>query len=165
MSDLLKMQKSTLCYLMKDGKWLMLYRNRKKNDINEGKWIGVGGKVEKGETPRQGILREIYEETNLNVDTLQYRGILYFVYEKKDAEKIYVYTSDQFHGDLKECDEGTLEWIPETEILNLDLWDGDRIFLQKLLNHDDSIFCYQLRYNEDGELIKAVEEGAESEYE
>ncbi len=155
MIDGIAFQVSTLCYIMDGNKWLMLHRNRKKNDINEGKWIGVGGKVEEHETPRQGILREIKEETNLTVDTVEFRGILYFVYENKDAEKIYVYTTSSFQGELKECNEGTLAWIEEEKILNLELWDGDRFFLQKLLDHDHTPFCFELFYNEAGELVRS----------
>lgn len=157
------MKPSTLCYLIRDGQWLMLLRNKKKNDINAGKWIGVGGKIEPGETPREGMRREIYEETGLHVSHLDYRGIIYFIYEKKDAEKIWTYTANDFDGNPTECNEGTLAWIPAKDVLNLELWDGDRIFLEKLLKNDMTPFCLELHYDENGRLLKAEERKAEAE--
>ncbi|MBQ6356622.1 MAG: 8-oxo-dGTP diphosphatase [Solobacterium sp.] len=153
----------SLCYLQKDGRWLMLLRNRKENDINAGKWIGTGGKIEPGETPRQGALREIREETGFIADTLDFRGILYFIYGTKDAEKMWVYSSHDFHGTQTECNEGTLAWIPEDEILALELWPGDRAFLKKMLSGDPQLFCLELNYDDDGNLVSVIEREEENE--
>lgn len=153
----------SLCYLQKDGRWLMLLRNRKENDINAGKWIGTGGKIEPGETPRQGALREIHEETGFIADTLDFRGILYFIYGTKDAEKMWVYSSHDFHGTQTECNEGTLAWIPEDEILALELWPGDRAFLKKMLSGDPQLFCLELNYDDDGNLVSVIEREEENE--
>ena len=153
----------SLCYLQKDGRWLMLLRNRKENDINAGKWIGTGGKIEPGETPRQGALREIREETGFIADTLDFRGILYFIYGTKDAEKMWVYSSQDFHGTQTDCNEGTLAWIPEAEILALELWPGDRAFLKKMLAGDPRPFCLELNYDDDGNLISVIEREEENE--
>ena len=153
----------SLCYLQKDGRWLMLLRTRKENDINAGKWIGTGGKIEPGETPRQGALREIREETGFIADTLDFRGILYFIYGTKDAEKMWVYSSHDFHGTQTECNEGTLAWIPEDEILALELWPGDRAFLKKMLSGDPQLFCLELNYDDDGNLVSVIEREEENE--
>ncbi|MCH3961092.1 MAG: 8-oxo-dGTP diphosphatase [Solobacterium sp.] len=155
------MLESSCGYLIKDGQWLMLRRNRKQNDVNEGRWIGVGGKLEPGESMLQCMHREIFEETGLNALSLELRGIVYFTYTDHDAEKIYVYTCDSFEGSLKDCDEGTLQWINEDQILSLHLWDGDRIFLERILEGDHTTFCYQLSYDTEGTLIKAEEKEIE----
>ena len=141
----------------------MLYRNRKKNDTNAGKWIGTGGKRESGETYRECMKREILEETGLTAEQLDYRGILYFHYDHKEDETIRIYTCTSFHGDLKECDEGTLEWIEQERILDLPLWEGDKLFLEKLINNDMMVFCLELFYDEAGNLICAKQKEAEEE--
>ncbi len=146
---------STLCYLIKDDQYLMLLRNKKKNDVNKGKWIGVGGKVEQGETIRDCMHREIAEETGFNADQLVYRGILNFYYENMEPEKIYVYTCDHFHGELRSCDEGTLAWIPRNKVLALDLWDGDRIFLKPMIEENLQLFNLKLVYDRNNRLIES----------
>lgn len=151
------MNETTLCYLIRDDKWLMLYRNSKKDDINLGKWIGVGGKIEEGETPLQCISREINEETGLIANNLQYRGTVHFYVNGSYDEKIRVYTCEDFEGSLTECSEGKLEWIPKERILNLSLWEGDRIFLMKLLQDDREEFEFDLFYDNNGKLVKAEE--------
>lgn len=152
------MMKETSCgYLIKDHQWLMLLRNRKKNDVNEGKWIGIGGKREAGETMLECMHREILEETGLNAEHLELRGTIYFQYEQMDPEKIYVYTTDSFTGTMQECSEGTLQWISESDILSLDLWEGDRVFLKRLLQKDHQRFCYILSYDRQGNLLKVEE--------
>ena len=110
---------ATLCYLEKDNKYLMLYRNKKEIDINKGKWIGVGGKMEKGETPEQCLIREVWEETGYTLNSYEYRGIVIFNYNEDDPLFMYVYTSSNFSGIEKECNEGDLKWIPKNEILDL----------------------------------------------
>ncbi|MCR4951117.1 MAG: 8-oxo-dGTP diphosphatase [Solobacterium sp.] len=151
------MIETTQCYLIRNGLWLMLLRNKKKNDINEGKWIAPGGKLEAGETIEECAVREVLEETGLYADHLVQRGVVEFHYEDSSSELITVYTCDQFHGELKECEEGTLAWIPEDKILDLALWDGDRVFLKKLLDHETEQFAVVLHYSRSGELIKVTE--------
>lgn len=142
------MKKYTVTYLKKDDNYLMLYRNKKENDINKGKWIGVGGHIEKGETPEDSAIREIYEETGYKVKKLEFRGIILFVYNG-NREYIYVYTSNEFEGTLKECDEGDLKYINEKEILSLNLWEGDKYFLKHILENDSNIFFYDMEYEND----------------
>ncbi|MBQ7724821.1 MAG: 8-oxo-dGTP diphosphatase [Lachnospiraceae bacterium] len=139
---------STLCYIEDDGKYLMLLRNKKQKDVNEGKWIGVGGRMEPGESPEDCICREVLEETGLTITEYRLRGVLTFSSEGWEDEYIFVFTSDKYTGDLKECDEGELRWIDKTEIMNLNLWEGDRIFLKNLLN-DDPFFSMRLSYKGD----------------
>lgn len=129
-------------------KYLMLLRNKKQKDVNEGKWIGVGGRMEPGESPEDCICREVLEETGLTITEYRLRGVLTFSSEGWEDEYIFVFTSDKYTGDLKECDEGELRWIDKTEIMNLNLWEGDRIFLKNLLN-DDPFFSMRLSYKGD----------------
>ena len=145
------MIESTLCYIKKDDSYLMLHRTKKKNDVNEGKWIGVGGKLEAGETPEECVNREVYEETGLKLSSYSFRGIINFASEGWEDEKIYLYTSDSFLGKLTECKEGVLEWINEGDIFSLNLWEGDRIFLKRLLE-GGPFFTLNLSYKGD-ELI------------
>lgn len=151
------MLKTTLCYIEKDGKYLMLYRNKKKNDINEGKWIGIGGKFEKGETPDQCLTREAFEETGLILTDWKYRGLVHFIPDKGEAEDMYLYTADGFIGELTDCNEGELKWIEKEKIFDLSLWEGDRAFLKKLLN-DESGFEMTLRY--EGDKLVEMKEGS-----
>jgi 8-oxo-dGTP diphosphatase len=124
---------ATLCYLQKDGKTLMLHRIKKKNDIHEGKWNGLGGKVESGESPEECVIREVREESGLILEAPRLRGILTF--PGFDGERdwyVYLFTGTDFHGDLIDSDEGRLEWIASGKVLDLPLWEGDRIFLKWL---------------------------------
>lgn len=157
------MKKSTCVYLIHDQMWLMLYRNKKKKDENAGKYIGVGGKFKSNETPLQCAKREVKEETGFTMMNPVYRGIVYFTYPKLPDEKIWIYTCDQYTGQMHEDREGTLNWIREDEILNLNLWDGDRLFLKRLLHHDFKPFCFHLFYDENGNLFHAEEKEAETE--
>ena len=141
---------STLCYIEQDGKYLMLHRTVKENDINKDKWIGIGGKFERGESPEDCILRETKEETGLTLTSYRLRGVLTFMYNDDDAEMeyIFLYTADGFTGELADCNEGTLEWVPKTEIDSLNLWEGDRIF-HRLLDEEAPFFSLKLRYQDD----------------
>ncbi len=143
------MLNSTLCYIEKDNNYLMLHRNKKENDMNEGKWIGVGGKIEDKETPEECIIREVFEETGLTLEKVFYRGLVTFINTKYETEYIFVYTATQFSGTLKECNEGTLAWIRKDEIFDLNLWDGDKYFLEKLLDDEKKPFSIKLSYKED----------------
>ncbi|MDO5088668.1 MAG: NUDIX domain-containing protein [Leptotrichiaceae bacterium] len=147
---------TTLCYLEKDDKYLMLYRNKKEIDINKGKWLGVGGKAEKEETPEQCLKREIKEETGYELNSYEYRGLVIFNYNDDEPLFMYLYTSSDFYGMEKECDEGELKWIQKKEILNLELWEGDKIFL-KLLFENSPFFYLTLNYENDDLISSKLE--------
>ncbi|MDO4754291.1 MAG: 8-oxo-dGTP diphosphatase [Bacillota bacterium] len=140
--------RTTLCYMYRDDCVLMLYRNKKKNDVNAGKWIGVGGKVEEGETPDRAVLREIREETGYDAHHCDFRGIIVFNYNDNPSEYMHLYTTDDFSGEMKECDEGTLKWIKREDVMQLSLWEGDRIFLE-LLEKNAGFFHLTLYYHND----------------
>ena len=139
----------TLCYLEKDDKFLMLHRTKKENDVNKGKWIGVGGKLEKDETPLQCIKREIKEETGFDAHDLEYRGLVVFNYNDNPPEYMFVYNCKNFSGEiLDNCKEGVLKWIDKNELFDLNIWEGDRIFLSLILNNSP-FFYLTLNYNND----------------
>lgn len=148
----MKNKLTTLCYIEQDDCYLMLHRIRKKDDANAGKWIGVGGHFEEGESPEECLLREVYEETGLKLTTYKLRGIITFVSDEWGSEYMHLYTADGFEGDLaeamKNCNEGVLKWIPKKDIFNLALWEGDKIFL-KLLLEKENIFSLKLEYQGD----------------
>ena len=158
MSDL-SMKNTTLCYLERDGKYLMLHRVKKENDMNRDKWLGIGGKFEPGESPEDCALREIREETGLTVTDWQYRGIVTFVSEEYGTEWMHLFWSDSFTGTLTDCDEGELAWIGKRELLTKELWQGDRIFLE-LLEQRVPFFSLKLCYRGDT-LTRAVLNGRE----
>lgn len=140
------MKNTTLCYIENDGKYLMIHRVKKVNDMNKDKWIGVGGKFEETETPFDCARREILEETGLVADSLSYRGLVTFVSNEYGTEYMHLFHTDKFSGRLKDdCDEGVLEWVDKHEVLNLPLWEGDKIFLD-LLNKDVPFFSLKLVY-------------------
>lgn len=139
------MKITTLCYIEKDDKYLMLHRVKKENDLNHDKWVGVGGKFEPDETPEECMLREVREETGLTLTKYQFRAILTFLSDEWETEYIHLYTASEFTGTLLECDEGNLEWIPKSEIDKLKLWEGDKIFF-KLLRETEDFFSLKLRY-------------------
>lgn len=151
---------TTLCYLERDGRYLMLLRCKKKNDINAGKWIGVGGKFEQGETAAQCALREIREETGLTVRDLTLRGVVTF-HADGFSEVMHLFTATQWDGALTECDEGELRWVDKEEVFNLPLWDGDRVFLEMLVS-GAPYFDMTLRYRGD-RLVQCVVDGKERE--
>lgn len=142
------MELTTLCYIEKDKSYLMLHRVSKKHDVNKDKWIGVGGHFEQGESPEDCLLREVEEETGLTLKSYRFRGILTFNFNDNESEYICLYTADEFEGELRDCDEGTLEWVPKSEIHNLNLWEGDKIFFD-LLNQDVPFFSLKLQYQGD----------------
>ncbi len=148
---------STLCYIEKDGCYLMLHRIKKENDSNRDKWIGIGGKIEEKESPEDGILREAWEETGLLLRAPAYRGIVTFVSDRYETELMHLFLAKDFTGTVKECEEGALEWVPKKQIRDLNLWEGDRIFL-KLLDEEIPFFSLKLVYRGD-HLQEAVLNG------
>lgn len=143
---------STLCYIEKDGKYLMLHRTKKENDINKDKWLGIGGKFEKNESPEECIIREVKEETGLILKSFRLRCIVTYISTTWETEYMCVFTSNDFEGELIECNEGDLEWIDKNEIINLNTWEGDKIFTDKIENNDD-FFTVKFEYDGD-KLIK-----------
>ena len=139
------MRLTTLCYLEQDGKYLMLHRIVKKNDVNKDKWIGIGGKFEPGESPEDCVLREAREETGFLLTSYRLRGIVTFLFNDQEAEYMFLYTADGFTGQPVPCDEGTLEWVPKEEIDRLNLWEGDRIFF-RLMDEGEPFFSLKLHY-------------------
>lgn len=175
------MKKTTLCYLEHDGRYLMMLRNKKKNDQSEGKWLGIGGKFLEGETPEECLRREVAEETGFALDSLHFHGVVHFLSDVWDDEDMYLYTSCDFswprqqgehadaqseHADIPSkpdsdpnksrehlandrlssltsepptpiCNEGTLSWIPKSQVLSLNLWEGDHLFLERLIAGQD----------------------------
>ncbi len=155
------MKKTTLCYIRKNGKWLMLYRNKKPQDPNAGKWIGIGGHIEPGETPEECNLREVREETGLQLKSAHFHGVIHFRSDEWEDEDMYLFSSDDFEpagtlspddfepagavspddftdaevpgeGFLAGCDEGELAWIPDEKIFSLPMWEGDKLFLSQI---------------------------------
>lgn len=121
---------ATLCYLRRDNQTLMLYRNKKPQDIHEGKWNGLGGKIEPGETPEECACREVFEESGLHPESLKFKGVLTFPEFDGDNDwVVFVFVIDAFHGDLRDSPEGRLEWISNERLVSIELWEGDRIFL------------------------------------
>lgn len=147
------MKNVTLCYIEKDGKYLMLHRTKKKNDLNEGKWIGVGGKFEENESPEECVKREVKEETGLILKECNLRGIVTYISNKWETEYMYLFTSDSFEGELIECNEGELKWIDKQEVNNLNIWEGDKMFLDRI-KVKNPFFTLKLEYNGDN-LIKS----------
>ena len=158
------MKNTTLCYIENhNGDYLMLYRNKKKNDPNAGKWIGIGGKFEDGESPDECLLREVREETGLTLLLWELRGIVTFVSDEWETEYMFLYTSDDWSGKLSVCDEGQLAWKQKSEIDSLSMWEGDKIFL-RLLQDERDFFSLKLSY-EGQKLISAVLNGKVLNYE
>lgn len=142
------MKETTLCYIENDGMYLMLLRNKKEVDENKGKWIGIGGKIEDGESVEECLIRETFEETGLHLNGYTYRGRILFESDEWGSELMHLFTSDNFEGTLVECSEGELNWIPKNEVMDLNLWEGDRVFL-KLLKEDAPFFEMKLSYRGD----------------
>lgn len=148
---------TTLCYVEKDGKYLMLHRIKKENDVNRDKWIGIGGKFEDKESPEDCVCREALEETGLVLKNPAYRGIVTFVSDRYETEWMHLFLATEFSGKIRDCDEGTLEWIEKERLLALPHWEGDEIFL-RLLNENVPFFSLKLCYEGDT-LTEAVLNG------
>ena len=152
------MKNVTLCYLENEqGEYLMLHRVKKQNDVNQDKWIGVGGKFEADESPEDCLLREVREETGLNLTRYQYRGIVTFVSERWVTEYMHLFTADGYSGELKNCEEGELEWMEKERLYSLPIWEGDKIFLRLL---DSGRPFFSLKFCYEGErLVSAALDG------
>lgn len=150
------MKMTTLCYIEQEGKYLMLHRVKKHHDINAGKWIGVGGHVENGETPEECLLREVKEETGLVLTAYRLRGLVTFLSDACEPELMCVFTADAFDGEMIECDEGELAWVDKSEVLALPTWEGDHVFLERLLSGDERFFSIKLRYEGDKLVEKKI---------
>ena len=132
---------STLCYIRNEhNEYLLIHRNKKENDLNEGKWIGVGGKFEKGETADECLLREVFEETGLILTKYHFHGIVKFISDTWEDEDMYLYSATGFKGQLKgACEEGELKWVSADKVLMLPTWEGDKYFIRPLIEGEQSI--------------------------
>lgn len=156
----MKSKLTTLCYLEKNDSYLLLHRIKKQNDINKDKWIGVGGHFKDFESPDECLVREVFEETGLKLNSYQFRGIVTFVSDDS-GEKMYeymcLYTSSDFSGNMIDCDEGKLEWVKKADMKKLNFWEGDYIFLD-LIEKNEPFFSLKLDYK-NGSLKKAILNG------
>lgn len=145
------MRLTTLCYIERDGAYLMLHRTKKENDQSHDKWLGIGGKFEDGESPEECMLREVFEETGLILKNYAFRGIVTFVSDRWETEYMHLFTAAEYEGEPGECSEGVLEWVPKEKVTELKLWEGDRIFLERL-NESRDFFSLKVVY--EGETLK-----------
>lgn len=144
------MQLATLCYVIDNDKTLMLHRIKKKNDIHEGKWNGLGGKFEHGETPEECVIREVKEESGLIITNPKLHGFITFpMFDGKKDWYVFLFTARSFEGELIDSHEGRLEWIQNDKLFDLNLWDGDEIFMRWL--QQDKFFSAKFVY-ENGKL-------------
>ena len=152
---------TTLCYIERDDSYLKMHRVNKENDINKNKWIGVGGHFEESETPEECLLREVREETGLELTSWKLRGIITFSTDIYPTEYMFLYTADGYTGEMIECNEGNLEWVKKADVYDLPIWEGDKVFF-KLLEEQEEFFSLKLRYEGD-KLVETVLNGKELE--
>lgn len=148
---------TTLCYIEDNANYLMMHRVKKKQDVNKDKWVGVGGHFEESEAPEDCLLREVKEETGLTLTSWRLRGIVTFLSDQWENEYMFLYTADEYHGQLIQCEEGILEWIPKNQVYSLPIWEGDKLFF-KLLEENHPFFSLKLSYQGDT-LLEAVLDG------
>lgn len=163
------MKQTTLCYIDNGDSYLMLHRVKKENDASHGKWIGVGGKCEADESPDECMLREVKEETGMEITEWHYRGIVTFISDTWPNEYMHLFTATKWHGepDMSIDDEGELAWIKKADLPvlpgigdhSITLWEGDKIFLRLLLDEQQPFFSLKLVYEQD-EMTKAILNGA-----
>lgn len=162
--DMKKSRMSTLCYIEREEKYLMLHRIVKENDINKNKWIGVGGHFEHGESPEECLVREVKEETGFDLSThgnYKFRGLVTFVYGetgKEVVEYMHLFTANGTIGEPIDCNEGVLEWIDKKKVNELEIWEGDKIFL-RLLQERENFFSLKLVYDINDSLINVILDG------
>ena len=152
------MRLTTICYIEKDEKYLMLYRTKKENDQSHDKWLGVGGKFEENESPNECVVREVKEETGLTLLSYKLRGVMTFVSDIWETEYMFIYTADRFEGELTECSEGELLWVEKSKVPDLNRCEGDILFLKKLME-DSEFFTIKVQYQGE-KLIYAVEKSS-----
>ncbi len=152
------MRLSTLCYIEKDNSYLMLHRIKRENDVNKDKWVGIGGKFEENESPDECLLREVKEEVGLTLNSYKFRGIVTFASEAWETEYMHLFTSDDFDGIPTDCDEGAPQWVKKTDVKNLPIWEGDKIFFD-LLDNNYPFFSLKLEYDKEGKLLCAMLDG------
>lgn len=154
------MKQTTLCYIDNGDNYLMLHRVKKEHDASHGKWIGVGGKCEADESPDECMLREVKEETGLEITKWHYRGIVTFISDTWPNEYMHLFTATAWQGTLDlNCDEGELAWVRKADLMSLNLWEGDRIFLRLLMDERQPFFSLKLVYEQD-EMTKATLNGS-----
>ena len=149
---------TSLCYMERDGKYLMLHRTVKKNDVNKDKWIGVGGHFEARESPEECVLREVKEETGYTLTSYRYRGIVTFVLGEHLTEYMSLFTADGFEGEEVPCNEGEPQWVPIDQVWKLNIWEGDKIFF-RLLDEEVPFFSLKLVYDQEGNFLAAALNG------
>ena len=151
------MKHTTLCYIEKDGAYLMLHRIKKLNDENHDKWVGIGGKLEPCESPFDCVRREVFEEVSLTLNTIRYCAIITFVSDIYGTEYMHLFTSSEYEGEVNyDCDEGTLEWVKKETINHLPIWEGDKIFFE-LLDRKTEFFSLKLCYEGDKLVSHVIE--------
>ena len=153
----MKSNMTTLCYIEREGQYLMMHRVKKEKDINRDKWVGVGGHFEDYESPEECLLREVSEETGLKLLNYRLRGVITFISDRWQTEYMFLYTADSFEGQIGKCDEGNLEWVDKDTVYELPIWEGDKIFF-RLLEQEVPFFSLKLRYIGE-ELVEKVLNG------
>lgn len=137
------MRLTTLCYIEKDNQYLMLHRTKKENDQSHDKWLGIGGKLEPDESPEDCMKREVFEETGYHVENYVFAGVITFLSDIWETEYMFLYVVTAFSGEQIECNEGDLQWVPKVDVMKLNLWEGDRIFIKRLLDEE---YGFSIRY-------------------
>jgi 8-oxo-dGTP diphosphatase len=155
----MKSNLTTLCYIENEDSYLMMHRVKKEKDINKDKWVGVGGHFEADETPEECLLREVKEETGLTLTSWKLRGVITFMTDVYQTEYMFLYTADGYEGEMIECNEGNLEWVKKSDVCNLPIWEGDKVFF-RLMEEGAECFSLKLRY-EGNTLAEAVLNGKE----
>jgi 8-oxo-dGTP diphosphatase len=155
----MKSNLTTLCYIQHEDSYLMMHRVKKEKDVNKDKWIGVGGHFEASESPEECLLREVFEETGLTLTSWRLRGVITFVSDIYPTEYMFLYTADGYTGKMKVCNEGNLEWVKKSDVYQLPIWEGDKVFF-RLLEEREECFSLKLRYEGD-KLVETVLNGRE----
>lgn len=153
----MKSNLTTLCYIENEDSYLMMHRVKKKKDINKDKWVGVGGHFEEGESPEECLFREVKEETGLTLTNWKLRGVITFMTDVQQTEYMFLYTADGYSGEMIECNEGNLEWVKKSDVYDLPIWEGDKVFF-RLLEEGAECFSLKLRYEGD-KLVETVLNG------